>query len=172
MSQPVALLRIQQPLARHSKALRPGVSPERVLASVGVGSGLCDIHSWRGSSKGPKHVLLFLSLTASFVPLQAFKVFERMARQDDEKRRRELEAKLRKKEEEEEAAASAERVRVAPAAHEVEVETTEEPEPSLDAGGAEGPQDSPATLAAASPMPAEPPGAAAPAQPSPAELPT
>uniref|UniRef100_A0A8C9FJ08 NudC domain containing 3 n=1 Tax=Pavo cristatus TaxID=9049 RepID=A0A8C9FJ08_PAVCR len=109
---------------------------------------------------------------AQAMALQAFKVFERMARQDDEKRHRELEAKLRKKEEEEEAAASAERVRVAPAAHEVEVETTEEPEPSLDAGGAEGPQDSPTAPAAASPVPAEPPGAAAPAQPSPAELPT
>ncbi|NXG80798.1 NUDC3 protein, partial [Baryphthengus martii] len=55
---------------------------------------------------------------------QAFKVFERMARQDDEKRRRELEAKLRKKEEEEEAA---ERVKLAPAAQEVEVETTAVP---------------------------------------------
>ncbi|XP_031452877.1 nudC domain-containing protein 3 [Phasianus colchicus] len=109
---------------------------------------------------------------AQAMALQAFKVFERMARQDDEKRRRELEAKLRKKEEEEEAAASAERVRVAPAAHEVEVETTEEAEPLLDAGGAERPQDSPTTPAATGSVPAEPPGAAAPAQPSPAELPT
>lgn len=99
---------------------------------------------------------------------QAFKVFERMARQDDEKRHRELEAKLRKKEEEEEAA---ERVRVAPAAQEVEVETTVEPGPAAEAGEAAGPQDS-AAPAEPSPAPAEPPGAAAPAQPQPAELPT
>ncbi|XP_032059889.1 nudC domain-containing protein 3 [Aythya fuligula] len=102
---------------------------------------------------------------AQAMALQAFKVFERMARQDDEKRQRELEAKLRKKEEEEEAA---ERVRVAPAAQEVEVETTVEPDP---AGEAAGPQDS-AAPAEPSPAPAEPPGAAAPAQPQPAELPT
>ncbi|XP_040394374.1 nudC domain-containing protein 3 [Cygnus olor] len=102
---------------------------------------------------------------AQAMALQAFQVFERMARQDDEKRHRELEAKLRKKEEEEEAA---ERVRVAPAAQEVEVETTVEPGP---AGEAAGPQDS-AAPAAPSPAPAEPPGAAAPAQPQPAELPT
>ncbi|OXB53697.1 hypothetical protein ASZ78_003270 [Callipepla squamata] len=111
---------------------------------------------------------------AQAMALQAFKVFERMARQDDERRRRELEAKLHKREEEEEAAAATERVSVAPAAHEVEVETTEEPEPepSLDVGVLAGPQDSSATLAAASPVPAEPPRAAAPAQPPPAELPT
>ncbi|OXB73864.1 UNVERIFIED_CONTAM: hypothetical protein H355_005693 [Colinus virginianus] len=46
---------------------------------------------------------------AQAMALQAFKVFERMARQDDERRRRELEAKLHKREEEEEAAAAAER---------------------------------------------------------------
>lgn len=99
-------------------------------------------------------------------PFQAFQVFERMARQDDERRHRELEAKLRKKEEEEEAA---ERVRVAPAAQEVEVETTVEPPGP--AGEAAGLQDS-AAPAAPSPAPVEPPGAAAPAQPQPAELPT
>lgn len=105
---------------------------------------------------------------AQAMALQAFKVFERMARQDDEKRHRELEAKLRKKEEEEEAA---ERVRVAPAAHEVEVETTVEPGPAAETGEVAGPQDS-AAPAEPSPAPAEPPGAAAPAQPQPAELPT
>uniref|UniRef100_A0A8D0G057 NudC domain-containing protein 3 n=1 Tax=Strix occidentalis caurina TaxID=311401 RepID=A0A8D0G057_STROC len=78
---------------------------------------------------------------AQAMALQAFKVFERMARQDDEKRRRELEAKLRKKEEEEEAAAAAERVKLSPAAQEVEVETTAEPVPVPDAGGAVGTQD-------------------------------
>lgn len=104
---------------------------------------------------------------------QAFKVFERMARQDDEKRRRELEAKLRKKEEEEEAAAAAERVKLSPAAQEVEVETTAEHVPAPDAEGAVGTQDLAAAQdAAPSPVSAEPPGAAAPAEPRPAELPT
>ncbi|KAM6288741.1 nudC domain-containing protein 3 [Aegotheles albertisi] len=96
---------------------------------------------------------------AQAMTLQAFQAFERMARQDDEKRRRELEAKLRQQQEEEEAAASAERVKLSPAAHEVEVETTEEPIPVPDAAGA---QES-ARDAAPSPVPAEPPGAAAPA---------
>uniref|UniRef100_A0A8C8AQZ7 NudC domain-containing protein 3 n=1 Tax=Otus sunia TaxID=257818 RepID=A0A8C8AQZ7_9STRI len=110
---------------------------------------------------------------AQAMALQAFKVFERMARQDDEKRRRELEAKLRKKEEEEEAAAAAERVKLSPAAQEVEVETTAEPVPVPDAGGAAGTQDVAAAQdAAPSPVLAEPPGAAAPAEPRPAELPT
>ncbi|NWW95427.1 NUDC3 protein, partial [Rhynochetos jubatus] len=94
---------------------------------------------------------------------QAFKVFERMARQDDEKRLRELEAKLRKKEEEEEAAASAERVKLSPAAQEVEVETTEHI-PAPDAGEAAGMQElAIAQEAARSPGPAEP---------QPTELPT
>ncbi|XP_010226771.1 PREDICTED: nudC domain-containing protein 3, partial [Tinamus guttatus] len=44
------------------------------------------------------------SRCARFDPFQAFKVFERMARQDDEKQRQELEEKLQKKEEEEAAA--------------------------------------------------------------------
>ncbi|NXA30020.1 NUDC3 protein, partial [Ibidorhyncha struthersii] len=103
---------------------------------------------------------------------QAFKVFERMARQDDEKRRQELEAKLRKKEEEE-AAASTERVKLPPAAQEVEVETTAEHLPAPDAGGAAGTQESAvAQDAAPSPVLAEPLGATAPAEPRPAELPT
>ncbi|KAM6040671.1 nudC domain-containing protein 3 [Chlamydotis macqueenii] len=108
---------------------------------------------------------------AQAMALQAFKVFERMARQDDEKRHRELEAKLRKEEEEEEAAAAAERVNLPPAAQEVEVETTAEPSPAPDAEGAAGMQDS-AVAQDAAPGPVEPPGAAAPAEPWPAELPT
>ncbi|KAM9252599.1 nudC domain-containing protein 3 isoform 2-T2 [Cariama cristata] len=107
---------------------------------------------------------------AQAMALQAFKVFERMARQDDEKRRQELEAKLRKKEEEEEAAAAAERVKLSPAAQEVEVETTEHV-PAPDAGGAAGTQESAVDQAAApSPVSAEPLGATAPAEPRPAEL--
>ncbi|PKU33009.1 nudc domain-containing protein 3 [Limosa lapponica baueri] len=101
----------------------------------------------------------------------AFKVFERMARQDDEKRHQELEAKLRKKEEEEAAAASAERVQLSPAAQEVEVETTAEHIPA--AGEVVGTQES--TIAqdtAPSLVSVEPPGAAASAEPRPAELPT
>ncbi|NXW10878.1 NUDC3 protein, partial [Fregetta grallaria] len=110
---------------------------------------------------------------AQAMALQAFKVFERMARKDDEKRCRELEVKLRKKEEEEEAAAAAERVQLSPAAQEVEVETTAEHIPALDAGGAVGTQElATAQDAAPSPVSAEPPGAAAPAEPRPAELPT
>ncbi|NWR49655.1 NUDC3 protein, partial [Regulus satrapa] len=88
---------------------------------------------------------------------QAFRAFERMARQDDEKRRRELEAKLRKKEEEEEAAAAAERVKLCPAAQEVEVETTEHIPAAAEAAGTQ-------EAAQAPPVPAEPPGAAAPAE--------
>ncbi|NXE16471.1 NUDC3 protein, partial [Lophotis ruficrista] len=108
---------------------------------------------------------------AQAMALQAFKVFERMARQDDEKRHRELEAKLRKKEEE--AAAAAERVKLPPAAQEVEVETTAEPSPAPDAEGAAGTQDSAvAQDAAPVPVAVEPLGAAAPAEPWPAELPT
>ncbi|NXP48151.1 NUDC3 protein, partial [Heliornis fulica] len=107
---------------------------------------------------------------AQALALQAFKFFERMARQDDEKRRQELEAKLRKKEEEEEAA---ERVKLYPAAQEVEVETTAELVPAPDAEGSAGTQESAvAQYTATSPVSAEPLGAAAPAEPQPAELPT
>ncbi|NXE29758.1 NUDC3 protein, partial [Ardeotis kori] len=109
---------------------------------------------------------------AQAMALQAFRVFERMARQDDEKRHRELEAKLRKREEEE-AAAAAERVKLPPAAQEVEVETTAEPSPAPDAEGAAGTQDPAVALdAAPGPVAVEPPGAAAPAEPWPAALPT
>ncbi|XP_009999113.1 PREDICTED: nudC domain-containing protein 3 [Chaetura pelagica] len=94
---------------------------------------------------------------AQAMALQAFKVFERMARQDDEKRSRELEVKLRKKEEEE--ATSAERVKLPPAAQEVEVETTVEPIPAMDAGGAAGIPES-AQDTPPGPVSAEPPGAA------------
>ncbi|XP_030319951.1 nudC domain-containing protein 3 isoform X2 [Calypte anna] len=101
---------------------------------------------------------------AQTMALQAFRVFERMARQDDEKRQLELEAKLRKKEEEEEATVCAEGVELSPAAQEVEVETTVEAVPAAAAGGAAGTQDSAvAQDAAPSPGLAEPPGATAPA---------
>ncbi|NXX21070.1 NUDC3 protein, partial [Podargus strigoides] len=107
---------------------------------------------------------------AQAMALQAFTVFERMARQDDEKRRRELEAKLRKKEEEEEAAAAAERVKLSPAAQEVEVETTIEhvPVSASDVEGAAETQESSQDVAPG-PVSVEPPVAAAPAEPQPAE---
>lgn len=145
---------------------------------------MCDVQRGRGSNKCPNCAMLLLSFSLSFsgrawqldYPLgllfifQAFKVFERMARQDDEKRRRELEAKLRKKEEEEEAAAV---VKLPPAAQEVEVETTSEHVPVLDAEGTAGTQESAvAQDAAPTPVLAEPLGAAAPAEPRPTELPT
>ncbi|NWX07077.1 NUDC3 protein, partial [Caloenas nicobarica] len=103
---------------------------------------------------------------AQAMALQAFKVFDRMARQDDEKRRRELEAKLRKKEEEEEAAAA---VQLSPAVQEVEVETSAEPVLAPDAAGT---PESVTVAQDTAPSPAEPPGAAAPAEPQPAALPT
>ncbi|NWR58558.1 NUDC3 protein, partial [Bucorvus abyssinicus] len=110
---------------------------------------------------------------AQAMALQAFKVFERMARQDDKKRHQELEAKLRKKEEEEEAAAAAERVKLSPAAQEVEVETTVESVTVVDAGGAgDSLESAVAQEAAPSPASVEPPGAAAPTEPQPAALPT
>ncbi|KAM9368672.1 nudC domain-containing protein 3 [Phaethornis superciliosus] len=92
---------------------------------------------------------------AQAMALQAFRVFERMARQDDEKRQLELEAKLRKKEEEEEeeeATVSAERLELSPAAQEVEVETTVEATPAAGARTED---------AAPSPVLVEPPGATA-----------
>ncbi|KAM6100850.1 nudC domain-containing protein 3 [Pterocles gutturalis] len=107
---------------------------------------------------------------AQAMALQAFKVFERMARQDDETRRRELEVKLRKEEEEKEAAAAAERVKLAPAAQEVEVETTEELIPAVGDAGTQ--ELAVAQHAAPSPVSAEPPAAAAPTEPQPADLPT
>ncbi|XP_025941024.1 nudC domain-containing protein 3 isoform X2 [Apteryx rowi] len=112
---------------------------------------------------------------AQAMALQAFKVFERMARQDDEKRCRELEVKLRRKKEEEEEAA-AERMKASPAAQEIEMESTAERVPVPDAEGAAGPRETAAAQDAAPAAPgsssAEPPRAAAPAEPRPTELPT
>ncbi|NXE58099.1 NUDC3 protein, partial [Casuarius casuarius] len=100
----------------------------------------------------PSDRLGFPPGAAQAMALQAFKVFERMARQDDEKRRRELEAKLRKKEEEE----AAERAKASPAAQEIEMESTaERPAAAQDAAPA------------APGSSAEPPQAAAPAEPRP-----
>lgn len=132
---------------------------------------------WGDNHNCPNSAMFVLSFPPSFswqlnYPLaslflfQAFKVFERMARQDDEKRRRELEAKLRKKEEEEEAAVA---VQLSPAVQEVEVETSAEPVLAPDAAGT---PESVTVAQDAAPSPVEPPGAAAPAEPQPAALPT
>lgn len=131
---------------------------------------------WGDSNKCPNSAMFLLSspsfswqlnypLTSLFL-FQAFKVFERMARQDDEKRRRELEAKLRKKEEEEEAAAA---MQLSPAVQEVEVETSAEPVLAPDTAGT---PESVTVAQDTAPSPVEPPGATAPAEPQPAALPT
>ncbi|XP_053944895.1 nudC domain-containing protein 3 isoform X1 [Cuculus canorus] len=109
---------------------------------------------------------------ARAMALQAFQVFEQMARQDDEKRRQELEAKLRKKEEEEEAAAAAERMHLSSAVQEVEVETTAEYDTAPAAEGAAGPPESAgAQDTGPSPALAEPSAATASAEPPPAARP-
>ncbi|NXD16560.1 NUDC3 protein, partial [Nothocercus nigrocapillus] len=100
---------------------------------------------------------------AQAMALQAFKVFERMARQDDEKRRQELEAKLRKKEEEEAAAAA--RLTPSAAAPEMEMEPVAEHVSAPDTEGAAGPRE-PVDVAPAAPS------SSAAEPPRPAELPT
>uniref|UniRef100_A0A674I3D7 NudC domain-containing protein 3 n=1 Tax=Terrapene triunguis TaxID=2587831 RepID=A0A674I3D7_9SAUR len=68
---------------------------------------------------------------------QAFKNFEHLARQDDEKRQRELVEKMRKREEE----AAAERMKVPAVAQEVEIHSAPEPVPGPDDGAATRPQE-------------------------------
>nr|XP_058930607.1 nudC domain-containing protein 3 isoform X2 [Kogia breviceps] len=73
---------------------------------------------------------------AQALVLQVFKTFDRMARQDDEKRRKQLEEKIRRKEEEEAtaaAAATAEQEPVPAPVQEVEVDST------TDSGGPQEP---------------------------------
>ncbi|XP_029786920.1 nudC domain-containing protein 3 isoform X1 [Suricata suricatta] len=83
---------------------------------------------------------------AQALVLQVFTAFEHMARQDDEKRRKELEEKARRKEVEEAVVAAAEREPVPAAGQEVEVG------PSADPGslGPPGPQDAKAAVAPSS----------------------
>ncbi|KAI5933453.1 nudC domain-containing protein 3 isoform X3 [Manis javanica] len=61
---------------------------------------------------------------AQALVLQVFKTFDEMARQDDEKRRKELEEKVRKKEEKEATAAAAELEPVPAPVQEVEIDST------------------------------------------------
>ncbi|XP_008524476.1 nudC domain-containing protein 3 [Equus przewalskii] len=75
---------------------------------------------------------------AQALVLQVFKTFDLMARQDDEKRRKELEEKIRRKEEEEAMAVAAAAAEQEPApapapAQEVEIDST------TDSGGPQGP---------------------------------
>ncbi|GAB5568368.1 nudC domain-containing protein 3 isoform X1 [Prionailurus iriomotensis] len=93
---------------------------------------------------------------AQALVLQVFTAFEHMARQDDEKRRKELEEKARRKEVEEAAVAAAEQEPVPAAGQEVEVGPSTDPGPP----GPPGPRD--AELAVApSLVEAEPAGACA-----------
>uniref|UniRef100_A0A8C0J5V9 NudC domain-containing protein 3 n=1 Tax=Chelonoidis abingdonii TaxID=106734 RepID=A0A8C0J5V9_CHEAB len=69
---------------------------------------------------------------AQGIALKAFKSFEHLARQDDEKRQRELVEKMRKREEE----GAAERTNVPAVAQEVEIHSAPEPVPGSDDGAA------------------------------------
>ncbi|XP_034617568.1 nudC domain-containing protein 3 [Trachemys scripta elegans] len=108
---------------------------------------------------------------AQTMALKAFKNFEHLARQDDEKRQRELVEKMRKREEE----AAAERMKVPAVAQEVEIHSAPEPVPGPDDGAAARPQEPTAAeetaKAADSSVATEPPGAAAPVESQPSALP-
>ncbi|KAB1276540.1 NudC domain-containing protein 3 [Camelus dromedarius] len=107
---------------------------------------------------------------AQALVLQVFKTFDHMARQDDEKRRKELEEKIRRKEEEEAvavAAATAEQEPVPAPVQEVEINS------AADTGG---PQEPPGPWGSAQEEArgaeeAEPPGADAGAAEAPREAP-
>ncbi|XP_007524466.1 nudC domain-containing protein 3 isoform X2 [Erinaceus europaeus] len=89
---------------------------------------------------------------AQALVLQVFKSFDHMARQDDEKRRKELEEKIRRKEEEETATAMAavERDLVPVPVQEVEIDSTTDP------GGPQEPPGPAATRSEAAPCLREP----------------
>uniref|UniRef100_A0A667G9C4 NudC domain-containing protein 3 n=1 Tax=Lynx canadensis TaxID=61383 RepID=A0A667G9C4_LYNCA len=93
---------------------------------------------------------------AQALVLQVFTAFEHMARQDDEKRRKELEKKARRKEVEEAAVAAAEQEPVPAAGQEVEVGPSTDPGPP----GPPGPRDAEPAVAPSS-VEAEPAGACA-----------
>ncbi|TFJ98904.1 RNA-binding protein Nova-2 [Platysternon megacephalum] len=119
----------------------------------------------------PDERLGFPPGVAQAMALKAFKNFEHLARQDDEKRRRELVEKMRKRE----AEAAAERTKVPAGAQEVEIHSAPEPVPGPDDGAAARPQEPTAAEetaeAADSSAAAEPPGAAAPVESQPSALP-
>ncbi|XP_032161307.1 nudC domain-containing protein 3 isoform X3 [Mustela erminea] len=101
---------------------------------------------------------------AQALVLQVFTAFEHMARQDDEKRRKELEEKARRKEAEEAVATAAEQEPVPAPGQEVEVG------PGADSGGLPGPRGAGLEVAPGSEE-AEPPGAQAGAAELPEEPP-
>ncbi|XP_059026688.1 nudC domain-containing protein 3 isoform X3 [Mustela lutreola] len=101
---------------------------------------------------------------AQALVLQVFTAFEHMARQDDEKRRKELEEKARRKEAEEAEATAAEQEPVPAPGQEVEVG------PGADSGGLPGPRGAGLEVAPGSEE-AEPPGAQAGAAELPEEPP-
>ncbi|XP_044945543.1 nudC domain-containing protein 3 isoform X5 [Mustela putorius furo] len=101
---------------------------------------------------------------AQALVLQVFTAFEHMARQDDEKRRKELEEKARRKEAEEAEATAAEQEPVPAPGQEVEVG------PGTDSGGLPGPRGAGLEVAPGSEE-AEPPGAQAGAAELPEEPP-
>lgn len=108
---------------------------------------------------------------AQSIALKAFRSFEHLARQDDEKKQRELVEKMRKREEE----AAAEKTKVPAVAQEVEIHSAPEPVPGSDDGAAARPHEPTAAEetaeAAESSAAAEPPGAAAPVESQPSALP-
>lgn len=100
-------------------------------------------------------LLHFCSSLLDHIGFQVFQTFDRMARQDDEKRRKELEEKMRKKEEAE--ATAAEQEPVPAPVLEVEVSSTTD----AASGGPVGPrgqQGAVAEVAPGSQEDAEPPG--------------
>ncbi|XP_028726408.1 nudC domain-containing protein 3 isoform X1 [Peromyscus leucopus] len=105
---------------------------------------------------------------AQALVLQVFKTFDHMARQDDEKRKKELEEKIRRKEEEAKAvaAATAEKEAVPVPVQEVEIDAAAEVE-KLESPGPPGPEhkaahgveeaEAPGTISSAPEGPKEPP---------------
>ncbi|XP_048368872.1 nudC domain-containing protein 3 [Sphaerodactylus townsendi] len=112
---------------------------------------------------------------AKSMAVRAFKNFEDLAHQDDERRQRELEEKLKKREEEAAAAAAAERMKVPVAAEEVEISSgAEQNTASGDGKAAEAPdsvtvQDKVEAEAASAAAP--PAGAACPVESQPTQPP-
>ncbi|XP_040602655.1 nudC domain-containing protein 3 isoform X2 [Mesocricetus auratus] len=100
---------------------------------------------------------------AQALVLQVFKTFDHMARQDDEKRKKELEEKIRKKEEEAKAvaAAAAEKEAVPVPVQEVEVDADVEPsgpqQPEHKVAPGLEEADAPGTVSSAAEGPKEPP---------------
>nr|XP_025038728.1 nudC domain-containing protein 3 isoform X2 [Pelodiscus sinensis] len=125
-----------------------------------------------GTAHPLHHIVLLAEAPQNPVCAKAFKSFEQLARQDDERRQQELVEEMRKREE---AAAAAERTQVPAVAQEIEIDSAAEPAAGPDGGAAVRPQEStaaeePAEAVGSSPV-AEPPGAAAPVESQPPAVP-